>query len=240
MWLARPRNGANLPGLINMETTDPENSGMTGEKLLGRLHWRYATKRFDPQRRIPPADWHTLEQVMVLTPSSFGLQPWKFLVIDDPAVRERLLAHSWGQRQVVEASHFVVLAVKRRVSTEDVDRYVERIQAVRRVPGGSLASYREVMVSCVVSGMSDVESHHWARLQTYIALGNLMTSAAVLGIDTCPMEGLVAGQYDEILGLPARGLATSVACALGYRAADDKYARIPKVRFPLEEMIEHL
>ena len=80
MWLARPRNGANLPGLIDMETTDPENSGMTGEQLLGRLHWRYATKRFDPQRKIPPADWQTLEQVLVLTPSSFGLQPWKFLV----------------------------------------------------------------------------------------------------------------------------------------------------------------
>ena len=210
------------------------------ESLLASLQWRYAVKRFDPARRIAPELWAALEQALVLTPTSYGMQPYQFVVVADAALRERLVPVSWGQRQVADASHFVVFAARERTTAADVDRYMARIAEVRGGGVEALAGFRKLLVADVVDGPRAEVSLEWATRQAYLALGTFMTSAALLGVDTCPMEGFEPAAYDELLGLPARGLRAVVACAAGYRAAEDKYAALPKVRFAAEEMVSYL
>jgi len=211
---------------------------MTPEKLLESLRFRYATKQFDPSKKIPGEQWAALEQALQLAPSSFGLQPWKFLVIDDPELRARLKAKSWNQSQVTDASHLVVFTTRTDMTEVDVDRYFAALAVHQAREPESLTGYRNV-VAGFAAGMTAEARHAWNMRQTYLALGLFMTSAAMLGIDTCPLEGLEPAGYDEVLGLADTGFATSVACAVGYRAAGDKYAAVPKSRFPLEQIVEH-
>ena len=211
---------------------------MTPAKLLESLQFRYATKKFDAGRKISPDVWVVLEQALVLAPSSFGLQPWKFLVIDDPALRAELATKSWGQSQVTDASHLVVFTTRTDMTEADVDRYMASLATTQDRSVESLGGYRTVIAG-FAAAMTTEARHAWNMRQTYLALGQFMTSAAVLGIDTCPLEGMDPAGYDEVLGLTASGYATSVACAAGYRSAEDKYASSPKSRFPLEEIIEH-
>ena len=211
---------------------------ISGDTLLTQLKWRYATKKFDPARKISDALWSSLEQALVLSPSSYGLQPYRFIVITDPKLREVLKPLAWGQPQVTEASHFVVFARKTTMSEEDVAKFVNLTTDSRGMPRGSLQSYYDMMVGDLIKGPRHAWVKEWAARQTYIALGNLLTAAALLGIDACPMEGLDPAKYDEVLGLSAKGYATVCACALGYRAAADKYATTKKVRFPAAELIE--
>jgi nitroreductase len=208
-------------------------------QLLASLRWRYATKQFDPSRKIPADVWDALEESLVLTPSSFGLQPWKFIVVSDPAVRARLQPESWNQPQVTEASHFVVLAPRTDLIEADIDSWIHRLAEVQNKSADDLAPLCG-MIAGFAETMSCEARHAWNTRQIYIALGQLMTSAAVLGIDTCPMEGISATAYDRILGLEGSGYATAVACALGYRSADDKYASMPKARFERPDVIRHV
>jgi nitroreductase len=210
---------------------------LTNQQLLEALNWRYATKIFDATRNIPADVWKTLEQSLVLTPSSYGLQPYQFLVVQDAAKRAELLSHSWRQRQVVDASHFVVLTARTEMGEADVDKIIKRTTDLRKLPADSLNAYRGMMMGDVVKGPRGKAAHEWAARQVYIALGNLMTCAAVLGVDACPMEGLVPSEYDKVLKLNGTGYATVVACALGYRAASDKYAEVAKVRYTTTELV---
>ena len=210
------------------------------DTVLKQLNWRYATKKFDPARKISEADWKTLEQTLVLAPSSFGLQPWKFIVVNDVATREKLVAASWNQRQMAEASHLVVFAIRKDIDTKHVDRYIDRVVEVRGVPREALEQYRQIMHSYVKRHGDGFDVNEWSARQLYIALGSFMTVAAMLGIDTCPMEGIDPKQYDKILGLESQGLATLCACPAGYRAADCKYANMPKVRFKAEDVIARI
>ncbi len=205
------------------------------ETVLNQLQWRYATKKFDATKTISAEDWSTLEASLVLTPSSYGLQPWKFVVITDPATKAKLPPISWGQTQVVEASHVVVFAVRRDLSEADIDKYLARIVEVRGGSVDGLAGFRRMMVGGLLNGKVDV--NRWASLQAYIALGQFMATAAMLGIDTCPMEGIEPTKYDEVIGLNDLGYLTVVACVAGYRAADDKYATQPKVRFTSDDVV---
>lgn len=206
-------------------------------QLIGQLKWRYATKQFDSGRRISPEEWAVLEEALVLTPSSYGLQPWKFVVVKDPSTRERLRAASWGQHQVAEASHLVVFAVKKNLRERDIDEHLTRVAEVRGVSRESLAQYRQVMVGNLIEGLDETRRNDWAIRQVYIAVGNFLTSAAVLGIDACPMEGIERAKYDEILGLDKKGLSAVVAAAAGYRAANDKYSVARKVRFASDQVV---
>jgi len=215
-------------------------SAITNEQLLHQLNWRYATKQFDPQRKISAVDWATLEEALLLTPSSGGLQPWKFIVITDPAVRARLTPASYGQPQINAASHLVVFAAKTNFNEGDVDAHVNNVSQTQGTPLEALAPLRGMLVGGIVTAQDEAGRTAWARNQTYIALGNLLSSAALLGIDACPMEGFDRGQYDEILGLKAKGLTASVIATLGYRLATDKYASAPKVRFPAEQIFIHV
>jgi Nitroreductase len=209
-------------------------------QLLHQLQWRYAVKKFDPNKKIPDDVWHALEQSLVLAPSSFGLQPWLFVVVKDQAIREQLLPHSWGQRQVVDASHLVVLAVNKNITPEFVDRYLARTAAVQGTPLEALQGFGNIIKGFIANPPYPLDLKEWATRQTYIALGQYMTSAAVLGVDTCPMEGIVPAKYDEILGLVGTDYTTVVACPAGYRAEDDKYATKPKVRFPTSEVVKYI
>lgn len=209
---------------------------LSPEDLLTQLQWRYATKKFDPDQIIPGDIWSAIEESLVLTPSSFGLQPWHFVVVESQNLKEELLPHSWNQSQVTECSHFVVLAAKSRTTDEEIDVWIDRMVEVRGGERDSLIGYRDMMVG-FLERMDPAEQLQWSKLQTYIALGQLMTTASVLGIDACPMEGFLPAEYDRILGLPEKGLTASVACALGYRAEADKYASAPKVRFPKKELL---
>ena len=208
------------------------------DTLIAALNWRYATKVFDPSRKISDADLKILEQSLVLTPSSFGLQPYRFLVVTDPQLKARLREVSWGQSQVTDCSHLVVFLARKQMTEADVDHYIQRIAQVRNDQPENLASYKGMMVGTLVTGPRAATVAEWAARQAYIALGQFMASAALLGLDSCPMEGLDAAKYDEILGLEHTPFHTVVACPVGYRAEGDKYASLAKVRFPVEELVE--
>jgi nitroreductase len=212
-------------------------SNLTNEQLLTALNWRYATKVFDATKKISADTWQTLEQALVLTPTSYGLQPYQFLVVNNQAKRAELLPHSWGQKQVVDASHFVVFTARTEMKEADVDRFIKRTTEVRKLPEGAFNPYRDMMIGDVVNGPRGKIAHEWAARQAYIALGNLMTCAALLDVDACPMEGIVPAEYDKILNLNGSGYATVVACALGYRSAADKYAGLAKVRYATTELV---
>lgn len=209
-------------------------------QLIDQLNWRYATKHYDRTRKISAADWATLEEALVLSPSSLGLQPWTFVVVDDPVVRAELMLASYGQPQIVDASQLVVFATKTNLNDADIDAHVRRTAEVRGIAVESLAGLRTMASRSIVHGMNEAERRVWAGNQTYIALGNLITSAALLGIDATPMEGFEKSRYDDILALKPRGLTTSVVAALGYRADGDKYATTPKVRFAREQVVQHV
>ena len=213
---------------------------LSDESLVAQLHWRYAVKKFDPAKKISAAAWSTLEQALVLSPSSFGLQPWKFFVVANPALREQLVPASWGQRQVADASHLVVFAIKKDMGEADVKRYIDRIAEVRGVTPASLDGYRQMMVGSLAGPIKQAGIDAWSTKQAYIALGGFLTAAALLGIDACPMEGFEPAKFDQILGLSAKEYGAVVLAAAGYRAADDKYAEAPKVRFKLEDAVVHI
>ncbi len=206
-------------------------------QLVEALNWRYATKKFDPEKKIPAEVWHALEQSLVLAPSSIGLQPWKFFVVTDPARRAELQAASFRQAQVVECSHFVVFTVRRDLDAAHVERHIARMVEVTGVAPESLAKFRTMTMSNLDRARAAGTLDTWQEHQIYIALGKFMAAAAVLAVDTCPMEGIEPAKYDELLGLSGTNYATVVACAAGYRRADDKYATMKKVRFRPEDVI---
>ncbi len=206
--------------------------------LLAALNWRYATKTFDPAKPITDTEWDALLESLRLAPSSFGLQPWKFIDVRTPALRAQLREASWGQTQVTDASRLVVLAVKKAVDAPHIDQVLHDIAAARGAPLEALAGYRKMIDGFVANVTAAGNLETWSARQVYIAAGQLMTSAAVLGIDTCPLEGIDPARYDQLLGLAGSGYATLMAVAAGHRSADDKYAAIPKVRFPATTVIE--
>ncbi|NEQ96658.1 MAG: NAD(P)H-dependent oxidoreductase [Cyanothece sp. SIO2G6] len=207
------------------------------DQLLAHLKWRYAVKKFDPDRKIAPDVWNALEQSLILSPSSFGMQPWKFFVVNNPEIRQQLLPFSFKQAQVIDASHLVVLALKLNTTEADVDYYISCTAELRQIPAEKLEGFGKVIKDFL--GRMDADGLKiWAKMQCYIALGQLMTSAAHLGVDACPMEGFLPSKYDETLGLTEKGYSAAVLCPLGYRDPSDPYASYPKVRYSYEDMIE--
>ncbi|MEO6246704.1 MAG: NAD(P)H-dependent oxidoreductase [Opitutaceae bacterium] len=207
------------------------------QQLVDALNWRYATKKFDPAKIIPADTWHALEQALVLAPSSIGLQPWKFFVITDPGVKAGLVPASYRQTQPADCSHFVVFAVRRDLDADHVDRHIARMVEVRGVEPESLAKFRAMTMGNLERARAEGTLDAWQEHQVFIALGQFMVAAAMLGVDTCPMEGIDPVQYDALLGLSGSGYTTSVACSAGYRMADDKYATLKKVRFRPDDVI---
>jgi nitroreductase len=210
---------------------------LSSTDLLSCLQWRYAVKQFDPGRKIPADLWAALERATVLSPSSYGLQPWKFVVVQDAQIRQRLLPASRGQRKVVDSSHLVVFAARTTITIADVNRWLARLREIRHLPQAETDRMRDILNGDLVTGPRHAIAAEWAKRQTYLALGVFLASAAIMGIDTCPMEGFDPQAYDEILSLPARGYAATVIATAGYRSGDDQAATAPKVRYPVDEVI---
>jgi nitroreductase len=212
----------------------------TTEQLINEsLQWRYATKRFDPAKTIAPATWQALEESLRMAPSSFGLQPWQWIVVTNPEVRKQLQAHSWNQPQIVEASHLVVLASARDVTENEIDSFLKLTADTRSVPLESLSGYRGMIVPFVKHLKDSNTLEAWTTRQVYLALGMLLSSAAMLHVDACPMEGINPSQYDAILGLDKTNFATRVACTLGYRASTDGSASAAKIRYPHAQVFSY-
>lgn len=210
------------------------------EKLLQAQNWRYATKKFDATKKLDDQTWKTIEDSLVLTPSSYGLQPWKFFIVQNMEKRQELMAASWKQAQVVDCSHMIVFVVKEKLDEEHIDQYLKTIVDTRGVEPSSLEGLKKVMLGDLIKGARSQVITEWASRQAYIALGNLMTTCALLGVDACPMEGIDPKKYDQILGLEGSGWKTVVACPIGYRAADDKYSSMKKVRFSNSEVVKFI
>lgn len=205
--------------------------------ILPALNWRYAVKQFDPDKKIPAAVFDELLEVLRLTPSSFGLQPWKFVVVETASVREKLKAAAWNQPQITDASHLVVLCRRTDVNEALVNAYIASTAKIRDVDTDSLTGLKD-MINGFIKNLPTDALEQWTAKQTYIALGMLLESCALMKIDTTPMEGFSKEQFDSILDLSSQQLASVVVCAVGYRSADDHYATQPKSRFALEEVIK--
>lgn len=208
---------------------------LDGDTLLKVLNARYACKRFDSSRTIPEETWTTLEDALVLTPSSFGLQPWKFIVVTDKELKEELLPHSWNQPQIVTCSHLVVFCARRELDGDDVEKLMHQTAAKRGMAASDLHGYAS-MIGGSISSRSPEDLLNWNKRQVYLALEQFLMSCALLGVDACPMEGLVPSKYDEILGLT--DVTATVLATAGYRAPDDKYGDLAKVRFDKEDVLE--
>ncbi|MFM7880778.1 MAG: NAD(P)H-dependent oxidoreductase [Microcystis panniformis] len=207
------------------------------QEILEKLQWRYAVKKFDPSKKISEADWFVLEESLRLAPSSYGLQPWKFIVVQDAKIRAALTPVSWNQTQVEDCSHYVVLATLTKIEVAYVEKFVAKIAQVRELDVASLENYKNLMVSDLVNGPRSAIVQWWSQRQSYIAMGMLMETAALLDIDACPLEGIEPAAYDRILQLEGSGYAAVAAVALGYRSLEDKYQLLKKVRFDRDEVI---
>ncbi|MDH3493128.1 MAG: NAD(P)H-dependent oxidoreductase [Acidobacteriota bacterium] len=217
------------------------NGYVTNEQLLEQLNWRYAVKRFDASRKISDQDWTTLERALLLAPSSYGLQPWKFYVVTDEVVRKELRAHSYDQPQIEECSHLVVISALKDAGAADIERYLDRIIEVRKTPREELEVLREMMYGSQKAARESGSLNDWSARQCFIALGFLLSAAAMLGIDACPMEGFEAEKYDKSLGIEQDGYFSVVACALGYRDPEEDWlGKLEKVRYEPSEVFKRV
>lgn len=212
---------------------------MTNQQIQQALEWRYATKKFDATKKISTQDWTTLTESLALAPSSYGLQPWKFLVVENSETREKLKPVSWGQTQVTDASHYVVLLARDTVDEKFVQQYINRIADVRGTPAHTLDGLKGMLIENVVKS-PDAKTREWAKRQVYIALGFILETAALLKIDATPMEGFDPAAYDKILGLEGTEWRSVVSVALGYRHTEDNFQGLKKVRNDHKALIEYI
>lgn len=219
------------------DTATSNERVVSNETIIEQLNWRYAVKKFDATRKISEKDWQALEQALILAPSSYGLQPYKFVVVTDENLKKELTPAAYGQTQIADCSHLVVIAYKKVLTAQDVEHYVDRVVEVRGTPREQLTDYENTMKGAAQKQVEDGTIETWNSRQAYITLGFLLETAAILGIDACPMEGFHPGEFDRILGLT--DYSSVVLCPVGYRdEANDYMANQAKVRFPKEELID--
>ncbi|HEX4354299.1 MAG TPA: NAD(P)H-dependent oxidoreductase [Polyangiales bacterium] len=197
--------------------------------LRDRLLWRYAVKRYDRTKRIDPALIDELRNAIVMAPSSFGLQPYRVIMVSDPALKERLAVASYRQPQIVEADYIAVFAIETALDESLIDRYFANVRVTR---GVEPAAAHRASISAALDHIPVAARPAWATHQAYLALGFALMAAAELEIDANPMEGFIASSYDDLLGLRELGLHAVVICGLGYRSASDPFAALAKVRKP--------
>ena len=205
--------------------------------FIENQNWRYATKKFDATKKIAPADLEILKEAIRLSTSSYGLQLYKVFIIENPEIRAQLQPVSWGQSQIVDASHLFVFANYTDVQESHIDDYIENIAQTRGISIEAVKGYGDFMKNSLV-GLSQEKKAIWTSKQTYLALGNLLNAAAELKIDVTPMEGFEPEKYNEILGLNALGLNASLVATVGYRHEEDATQHLAKVRKSTEELFE--
>ncbi|WP_138434155.1 NAD(P)H-dependent oxidoreductase [Winogradskyella algicola] len=207
--------------------------------ILEKLKWRYATKKFNTSKTLSKNQINTLKEAFNLTALSYGLQTLKLVIVEDKILREQLVKHSYGQRQVVDASHLLVICIQNEINEDDVDTHFDTIKNIRQTPEEILNPFKDSLKS-TIQNMTVDKKNDWATRQAYITLGNLMTVCAVEQIDSCPMEGFIPEKIDNILELDKYGLTSVLLFPVGYRADDDMFATLKKVRLPLSKTIIEL
>lgn len=206
---------------------------------IKQLQWRYATKKFDRNKKLSSTKLKTLKEAFNLTATSFGLQTIKLIIVEDEALRLPLVKHAFNQKQVLEASHLLVICIQNDISEEDIDTYYDNIKSIRETSDTILDPYRLDLIN-YIKKMSIEERQQWSKNQAYIALGNLMTVCAVENIDSCPMEGFLPEQYDAVLELGKMKLKSVLLLPVGYRADDDMFSEFEKVRKSIDDAIIEL
>ena len=206
-------------------------------EIIEKLNWRYATKSFDENKRIKKEDLETIKEAFRLTPSSFWLQPWKLVILENQELKNKLVEHSWGQEQVANCSELVVFTRPSDFWDKNIEDFLDDIVSTRWVTRSDLEWY-ENMMKWFLSNMSLEQKDIWAIKQVYIALWNLISTCAQLDIDSCPIEWFISEKYDEILWLKEKWLTSVVVLPIWYRSNDDKYSELKKVRFKQKEVIE--
>jgi nitroreductase len=203
--------------------------------FLENQNWRYATKKFDPSKKVSQADIDFLKEAIRLSTSSYGLQAYQILLIENPEARTKLLTSSWGQTQIIDASHLIVFANYTKIDNEDIDAYMKTIAKTRNLPLEAVSGYGEFMKGSILKKTSE-EINIWTQKQSYLALGNLLAAAAEIKIDVTPMEGFIPAQYNEILGLDKLNLNAVLVAAVGYRSEEDATQHNIKVRKSNEDL----
>lgn len=208
-------------------------------KFLENQNWRYATKKFDAQKKVSSEDLNVLKEAIRISSSSYGLQPYKVLILDNTELREKLKPAAWNQSQITDASHLFIFANILDFGDSQIDTYVKNISETRNIAPESIEGYGSFMKS-KISTLPEAERNNWTSKQAYLALGNLLNAAAEHKIDVTPMEGFEANAVDEILGLKEQGLHASLIAAVGYRHDEDATQHLKKVRKSQEELFIHL
>ncbi|WP_134345716.1 NAD(P)H-dependent oxidoreductase [Flavobacterium psychrophilum] len=203
--------------------------------FIENQNWRYATKKFDTTKKVSATDLETLKEAIRLSTSSFGLQLYKVIIVENPEVRAKLQPASWGKTQVVDASHLIIFANQTNIGDAEIDSYLENVSQTRNLPIDSLSGYGDFMKGAV-KPLTEEAKNIWTAKQTYLALGNLINVAAELKIDVTPMEGFDAKQYNEILGFDKLNLNTAVIAPVGYRHEEDETQHYKKVRKSTENL----
>ncbi len=197
--------------------------------LLESLKWRSAIKKFDTSKKVSKEDIEVLLTAGNLAPTSGGLQPFKIIIVSNDDLKKKLVAASYEQPQVADASHLLVFAIEQEIDEEIVNRYIKRAEEVRGKGKESLIAYSESM-KYFISTMDEATKYTWAKSQAYIALGMVMAAAAEMRIDSCPMEGLVPDKYQEMLDLKSKKLMPVVILPIGYRSENDVHSKEEKIR----------
>ncbi|MEI8337570.1 MAG: NAD(P)H-dependent oxidoreductase [bacterium] len=206
------------------------------KEIIEAMNWRYATNKFDPSRKLSDDEVNKILNTLTLSPSSFGVQPWKFVIVTNPDIRAKLQEAGYGQPKITEASHLIVFAVPKVIDDNLIDNFIKSVSDTRGVAVLDLKGYSDMIKGAVLSKTPE-QRVEWATRQVYIALGVLVASSAVEGIDVAPMEGFDSKKFDEILGLEKMGLESKVSAAIGFRASDDPYIKYKKVRFPVDQVV---
>ncbi len=206
-------------------------------EIIDDLNWRYATKKYDAEKKISPADFEIICQSLRLVPSSYGLQPVKYIVINDKSMREKLLPLAYNQPQITDASHLIVICSNRNVSPKMVGEHISLMSETRNIPLEDLSKFGENM-NASFAKLSAEELCEWTAKQAYISLGHIMHTCANLRIDATPMEGFNKTSFDEVLNLASKNLQSVLLLAVGYRSPEDNLARMAKVRKSTEVLFE--
>jgi nitroreductase len=204
-------------------------------KTIEKLNWRYATKAFDTNKKLSNEQVHMLKESLRLAPSSVGMQPWKFIEVKDPEVREKIKELGWGQAQFTDASNLFILCAKTDLGELHIDTHIHKTAKTHGVEVAHLSGYKSMMMN-TIEHLTPEQRIGWSERQLYIAMGMLLTTAAMNDIDACPMEGFDRNAVDDLLGLREKGITAVGMCAVGFRKEDDAAAKRPKVRFDEEEV----
>ncbi len=206
------------------------------KNIIEALNWRYATKKFDSTKKIETEILETILETLRLSPSSYGMQPWKFILVNNLDLRSKIKEAAYGQPQVTDASHLIILTIKKDIDAKLVSDYMSFVAEEKNIDVSNLDNFKG-MINGSFQNRSMEDLKNWATHQLYLAAGTLLTACATLEVDACPMEGFDKLKVNEILNLANLGLESRLIIPVGYRSDEDKSATDKKLRFSKENVL---